>query len=177
MATLEDLSYEARDELALLMREMSENPSTRASVLRLTKQLRPNMPIPELEIQDHTSAIVQQSNQKVEALEAKLREKDVMAELEQRRHNLIKKGLVRDEEDIPKVEALMLEKGMTNHETAAEYFNWMQQAATPTPSGYNPSALSKFDLSAFYKNPEKAARNEAAKALGELRGPKRPIGL
>ena len=177
MATLEDLSYEARDELALLMREMSENPSTRASVLRLTKQLRPNMPIPELEIQDHTSAIVHQSNQKVEALEAKLREKEVMAELEQRRHNLIKEGLVRDEEDIPKVEALMLEKGMTNHETAAEYFNWMQQAATPTPSGYNPSALSKFDLSAFYKNPEKAARNEAAKALGELRGPKRPIGL
>jgi len=87
MATLEDLSYEARDELALLMREMSENPSTRASVLRLTKQLRPNMPIPELEIQDHTSAIVHQSNQKVEALEAKLREKEVMAELEQRRHN------------------------------------------------------------------------------------------
>lgn len=176
MATLEDLSYEARDELALLMREMSENPATRQHVLQLTKQLRPNMPIPELEIEQRTHAVVSQANQKVEALEAKLREKEVMAELESRRNSVIKKGLVA-EEDLPKVEALMLEKGMTNHETAAEYFNWMQQAATPTPSGYNPSALSKFNLNAFYKNPVQAARNEAANALNELRGPKRPIGL
>lgn len=177
MATLEDLSYEARDELALLAREMSENPATREIMLQMTKQLRPNMPIPELEIKHQTQRAVSEANAKVEALEAKLREKEVLAELEQRRANLMKKGLVRSEDDIAKVEAIMLEKGMTNHETAAEYFNWMQQAATPTPTGYNPSALSKFDLSAFKKNPIQAARQEAANALNELRGPRRPIGL
>jgi hypothetical protein len=44
--SLEDLSFEQRDELALLMKDMAENPSTRKEVLRLTKKLRPNMPIP-----------------------------------------------------------------------------------------------------------------------------------
>jgi hypothetical protein len=43
--SLEDLSFEQRDELALLMKDMAENPSTRKEVLRLTKKLRPNMPI------------------------------------------------------------------------------------------------------------------------------------
>jgi hypothetical protein len=47
----------------------------------------------------------------------------------------------------------MLDKGITNHEAAAEYWNWMKQSAVPTPTGYNPSAVSKFDLGKYYKNP------------------------
>lgn len=40
--SLEDLSIEQRDELALLAKEMSDNPATRKEMLRLTKKLRPN---------------------------------------------------------------------------------------------------------------------------------------
>lgn len=50
--SLEDLSLEARDELALLARQLAENPATRKDFLRLTKKNRPDMPIPELEIED-----------------------------------------------------------------------------------------------------------------------------
>ena len=89
----------------------------------------------------------------------------------------MKKGLIKDESEIEEVEKVMLEKGITNHEAAAEYWQWMKQSAAPTPSGYNPSAVSKFDLSKYYKNPVGAAREEAAKALNELRNPRRPIGL
>jgi hypothetical protein len=89
----------------------------------------------------------------------------------------MKKGLVDREEDIHEVEKIMLEKGITNHESAAEYWNWMKQSATPTPTGYNPSAVSKFDLGKYYKNPQAAARDEAAKALQELRKNSRPIGF
>jgi hypothetical protein len=53
----------------------------------------------------------------------------------------------------------------------------MKQSATPTPTGYNPSAVSKFDLGKYYKNPVGAARDEASKALQELRQNKRPIGF
>ena len=75
------------------------------------------------------------------------------------------------------VEKLMLEKGITNHETAAEYHEWMRQAAVPTASSYNPSPVKGFDLNKYWKNPNQAARNEALNALNELRNPRRPIGL
>jgi len=50
----------------------------------------------------------------------------------------MKKGLIQDESEIEEVEKVMLEKGITNHEAAAEYWQWMKQSAAPTPSGYNP---------------------------------------
>ena len=113
-------------------------------------------------------------------LEAKLRERDAREELQKRRDSLLKKGLARNQTDIDEIEKLMLEKGMTNHETAAEYFDWMKQAAEPTPNsamGYTPSALSKFDLSKYWKNPQMGARDEAAQALKDLRKNTRPIGI
>jgi hypothetical protein len=175
--SLEDMSFEQRDELALLMRQLAENPATRKDVLRLTKKLKPDLPIPELDIEEHTHNAVSLSNTRVEDLEAKLRERDALQDLEVRRNRLMKKGLIQNESDIEEVEKVMLEKGITNHEAAAEYWQWMKQSAAPTPSGYNPSAINKFDLSKYWKNPVAGARDEAAKALNELRKNPRPIGL
>jgi len=175
--SLEDMSFEQRDQLALLMRELSDNPSTRKDVLRLTKQLKPDLVIPELEIENTTKSYVDKLEQRLMARDAKDREQDALRDLESRRNRLMKKGLVDREEDIHEVEKIMLEKGITNHEAAAEYWNWMKQSATPTPTGYNPSAVSKFDLGKYYKNPQAAARDEAAKALQELRKNSRPIGF
>ena len=53
----------------------------------------------------------------------------------------------------------------------------MKQSAAPTPSGYNPNAMNKFDLTPYWKNPVTGARNEAVKALTEIRKNPRPIGL
>jgi hypothetical protein len=176
--SLENLSPDAREELANLAQTLAENPETRKDFLRMTKKIKPDLPIPELEIEEYTRTHVSAAEARVQALEAKIREKDAMADLEKRRQNLIKKNLVSSEEEIPQVEKLMLEKGIQNHETAAEYHNWMKEAAKPTPSGYNPSAINKFDLSAYWKNPKSAAQNEAAKALQEIRNPRGlPIGL
>jgi hypothetical protein len=41
--SLEDMSFEQRDQMALLMRELSDNPQTRKEVLRLTKQIKPDL--------------------------------------------------------------------------------------------------------------------------------------
>jgi hypothetical protein len=175
--SLEDMSFEQRDQLALLMRELSDNPATRKEVLRLTKQIKPDLVIPELEIESTTKSYVEKLEQKLMDREAKDREQDALRDLESRRNRLMKKGLVEREEDIEEVEKIMLEKGISNHESAAEYWQWMKQSATPTPTGYNPSAVSKFDLGKYYKNPQAAARDEAAKALQELRKNTRPIGF
>jgi hypothetical protein len=175
--SLEDLTPEARDELALLAKQLSENPDTRKDFLRQVKKMKPEMPIPELEIEDYTRNAVEKANDRVAQLEARLREKEALDELNSRRNKLKAKGLIDRDEDIEEVEKVMLEKGITNHEAAAEYWRWMQQSATPTPTGYNPSAINKFDLSRYWKNPVAGARDEAAKALNELRKNPRPIGL
>ena len=175
--SLENLSLEARDELAALAQTLAENPETRKDFLRMTKRVKPDLPIPELDIEDYTNKAVNRSESRVQALEAKLREKEAIEELQKRRQSLMKKGLISNESEVGDVEKIMLERGITNHETAAEYHQWMKQAAVPTSSGYNPSAVKQFDLNKYWKNPVSAARNEAMNALNDLRKPQRPIGL
>ena len=173
--SLENVSAES--ELAALAQQLAENPETRKDFLRLTKKVKPDLPIPELDIEERASKVYSQADERVQQLEAKLKQKEAVEELERRRQTLIKKGLVDAEDDIKDVEKLMLERGITNHETAAEYHRWMKEAAKPTPSGYNPSLFKKIDLTKYWKNPVMAARDEASKALNELRQPRRPIGL
>jgi len=171
------MSFEQRDQMALLMRELSDNPETRKEILRLTRKVKPGLVIPELDIEDHTSSAVSKVYQELEQMKSQKREDDAVADLNKRRMSLIKKGLIQDESEIEQVEKIMLDKGITNHESAAEYWDWMKQSAVPTPTGYNPSAVAKFDLGKYYKNPVMAARDEASKALNELRRNPRPIGL
>jgi hypothetical protein len=175
--SLENVSLEARDELAALAQQLADNPATRKDFLRMTKKVKPDLPIPELEMEDYTHNAVSKSEQRVQALEAKLREKEAIEELQKRRESLMRKGLISSEDEVKDVEKIMLERGITNHETAAEFHQWMKQAAVPTSSGYNPSAVKQFDLNKYWKNPVNAARDEAANALRDLRKPQRPIGL
>ena len=79
--SLEDLSLEQRDELAALARSLAENPNTRKDFLRLTKTARPDVPIPELDIDDSLTRVSQNAESRVASLEAKLREKEALEEL------------------------------------------------------------------------------------------------
>jgi len=175
--SLENASYEERDALALLAKDLSNNPETRSQFMQLTRKVRPEVAMPELEIQERVNSQLDQYQQKISNLEAKLQERDAVNNLEQRRKGLLDKGLVENRDQIQDVEKLMLEKGITNHEAAAEYHNFMKQAAVPTPTGYNPNPMKQFDLSAFRKNPIQAARDVAAQAMQEFKKPTRPIGL
>lgn len=179
MATLEDLSNESRDELALLARELSENKETRKDFLKLVKSTRPNLPVPELEMDERLQQTETATTARVQQLEGKLAERDMRDELQRRRQALKDKGIAKSDEDISAIEKVMLDKGIQNHETAADYWKWMSQSAAPTPTGYNRNVLDegvKGTLSKYWKNPVTAARDEAAKALNELRKNPRPIG-
>lgn len=181
MPSLEDLTPEARDELALLARELAENPSTRENFLRLTKQARPSMTIDAIDMKDTIDAKSRELQDKYDALEAKMREKEALEELERRRQGLIEKGKAKSKDDVKEIEKVMLEKGIQNHETAADYYEFMKTAATPTsPQVFNGSFMNETardTLSKFYKNPAVAARDEAARALTELRKNPRPVGF
>ena len=175
--SLEDVSYEARDELARLAKQLSDSPETRTQFLKLAQKVRPDVVMPEVEMEERYTQKFHDFEQKLATRDAKQAERDAMENLEYRRKSLIEKGFVSNREEIQEVEKLMLDKGITNHEAAAEYHKYMKQAAIPTPSGYNPNPMKKFDLSAFHKNPIQAARDTAAQALSEFRRPTRPIGL
>jgi hypothetical protein len=175
--SLENVSLEARDELASLSKMLAENPDTRKDFLRMTRKVNPGLPIPELDMEDYTRDAMGKSEQRVQQLEAKLRERDAVEELQRRRDSLLKKGLIDSESDIDVEEKIMLDKKIHDHETAAQYHSWMKQAAVPTSSGYTASPVKQFDLNRYWKNPVGAARDEAMKALNDLRKPNRPIGL
>jgi hypothetical protein len=175
--SLEDVSYEQRDQLAALMRELSDNPATRKDVLRLTKKLKPELVIPELDIEESTNSAVSEARKELDELKAQLAQRNAEEALDKRRSSLMRKGLASSEQDVEEIEKIMLEKKIADHDTAAEYWQWMKQSAAPTPTGYNPSAVSKFDLNKYYKNPVGAARDEAAKALQDLRKNSKPIGF
>jgi hypothetical protein len=176
--SLEDISFEQRDELALLAKTLSENPETRRDFLRMTKRVKPDLPIPEIELQDYAEKKMSEMENRLLASENKLREKEAREELDKRRQSLISKGLAGSLEDVDQIEKIMLEQNISNHETAAQYFDWMKQAAAPTPTGYNPSGLHKFDLSKYWKNPQMGAREEAAAALKDIRNQgRKAIGI
>ena len=175
--SLENLSLEAQAELAALAKSLAEDPKTRKQFLQLTKQVRPDVPIPEIEIEERTNAVLETANKRVESLEAKLRAKDAKEELERRRTNLRTKQLAESDEDIADIEKLMIEKCIANHETAAEYHSWMKQAAAPTPSQFPQPVMSRFNTQDYMKNPVGAARDAAHAALAEFRKNPRPIGL
>ena len=48
--SLEDVSYEARDELARLAKQLSDNQETRTEFLKLAKKVRPDVVMPEIEM-------------------------------------------------------------------------------------------------------------------------------
>jgi hypothetical protein len=175
--SLENLSFEAQAELAALAKSLAEDPKTRKQFLQLTKQVRPDVPIPEIEIEERTNAVLETANKRVESLEAKLRTKDAKEELERRRTNLKTKQLADSDDDIADIEKLMIEKGIANHETAAEYHSWMKQAAAPTPSQFPQPVMSRFNTQDYMKNPVGAARDAAHAALAEFRKKPRAIGL
>src|SRR5690348_2038455 len=122
MASLEDLPQETRDELAKLARDLAENPQTRKDFLRLTKKARPNLPVPQIEIEDQVQQELATERTAREKLEQRLQERDATDELSKRRRSLIEKGKAKDEKEVEEIEKVMLERGIQSHDTAAYYW-------------------------------------------------------
>ena len=174
--SLENYSPEAIEELAALSKRLSENPKTRKSFLRLAKEVNPEIPMPELEMEEMVNERTTAAEKRVTDLENQLRAQQVRDELNRRRNKLKESGVVQTDDDILEIEKLMTEKGIANHETAADYWRHMKQSAVPTP-GYPAPVMSRLDVKGYMKNPVAAARENAAAALAELRKNPKPIGL
>lgn len=172
--SLENMPDNVRDELAKLANDLSNDPDTRTAFLRLAQKKRPDVPMPEVRMEEAVQTAVAAERAEREKLEAKLRERDAREELDKRRQKLITSGKARDEKDVEAIEKIMLERGITNHEAAADYFNWMNQAAAPS-NATMPASTAVFDkgtrerIKPFFANAANAAREEGFKAIADLR--------
>lgn len=153
--------------MASVYSRLVSNPETREQTLRLVKKANPNMMIPEIDAKD---AVVSQ----VQALEAKLakseedraREK-VLAGLEKQKEQLLARPGWKSE-DIDACEKMMIEKGIANYATAADFYDMQRQAATPGPTPESQSPYSLGITAEDLKNPDAWSRKVAHEAINEL---------
>ena len=169
MANLEGMSAEAITDLAMLAESLGSNPKTRQKFLQLTKEANPNVSIPEVDIPRQVNGLLQQGHERLQRLERENQEMKIRATIEERRKQIMKKGLT--ESDIPEIEKLMLEKGISSHDTAAEFYQSQKRAAEPTPSigGYQQNTVPTIDTKQFGGNLAKWARGTAASVIDDFR--------
>lgn len=175
MTTLEDgqappadIPDEQTRELARLARALANNPETRMTFLRMTKKIDPATPIPELDVLDRVQGAVKPHLEKLEALEKKLLEKEVMEKVSAKRNALRESG--HTQADIDAIEKIMVEKQIPDHATAAEFFKMQRQVAQPTPAHLQVTRL-PVDKAAIKEagGIRKWGQNEAHTAIDDLR--------
>jgi hypothetical protein len=145
--SLEGLTPEAIQGLALTAKSMLENPATRRETLALVKRVDPSQNIPEIDLPAQFTTMLDEERAARKKIEDEMRDDRIRREVNDRRETIMSKGIAR--EDVEKVEKLMTERGIVNHETAAEFYQAQQHMATPTPPAhlaYQPLELPKFDL-------------------------------
>lgn len=145
--SLEGMSPEAVQGLALLAKGLSEDPKTRTRMLQLAKERDPSMSIPEIDLPAQFNTALEEERVARKKIEDEMRDERTRQQIIQRRGDIAKKGI--SESEIPEVEKLMTERGIVNHETAADFYLAQKKMAEPTPPPgmpYVPLELPKFDL-------------------------------
>jgi hypothetical protein len=138
--SLEGLSAEQITGLASLAKGLGDNPKTRKDFMRLVKSGNPDLSIPEVDLPDEIMSRIETEAKKREALEAQLLEASVREQVRERRE-LLKRQKNLSDAQVEDVEKMMVEKGISNHDTAAEFYLSQQRLAEPTPSYATPKKL------------------------------------
>lgn len=141
------------------------DPERKIEFQKLVKAKYPNVPIPEVDIPQQFEQHTEPLRKALAEAQAQVTEMKAQRESDARWGALHEGGLPKA--DRPEVEKLMAEKGITSEETAAEHLRLQRQVAPPRSM---PDASLTFDtshLAEFFKDPRRAARIEAEKAINE----------
>jgi hypothetical protein len=175
MAGLEGKSVEEIQALAELANGLANDPKTRNGFLHLTKMANPSAAIPEIDIPANITRALEAPLKKLDALAEAQARRETQDSIEAQRRSLAKKGV--NEADIDRLEKLMVEKKIPDHETALEFMQMQDKAAIPSSSSTLPSQrkLDSFtapDLKEYGGDLQKFGRATAYKVIDELRGRK-----
>lgn len=171
--SLEDYSPEQIEQMAATYKAALDNPVTRDVMLRVTKKLNPSLSVPEIDIKDATNNEFKKINDRSDALEAQIRERDARDRINAERSALRDGGM--DNDDVAAIEKIMIDEHIPSYQTAAKYYKSQRQVAEPTAqpqSGFSTYSLPTDPMTAMKggKNAlSKWARNSASDALNDLR--------
>jgi len=163
---------EKDDELFKLFKKTLGNTKTRKDQLKLIKQVDPDLPIPEVDAEDRVMAVVKQQEDQIKALKEERDHDKVIAGIKEHRET-IKSKYKLDDEGLKKVEQLMVDKKIGDHDTAAEFIANNNKLATPTVAEAGFRQVKMPSDEALLKDPIGWARNEAHAEIDRLNGVRR----
>ena len=168
--SLEGMSQESIIGLAQLAKGLMDNPETRLDTMRLAKKRDPSLMLPEIDIPNQMHDALKDERAKLAALEQDILKERAERNVLERREALKNKHNLTDA-DVADVEKIMVEKGISSHETAAEFREAQMQAAKPTPfqAGFGSHQKPEVDAKAFGGNIGQWSRNEAAATIADIR--------
>lgn len=171
--SLEGMSPDAIQGLAMLAKGLTDDPKTRGRMLSLVKERDPGLNIPEIDLPQQFHTMLSEERGKREAIENKMREDDVRREVMQKRQEIQSKGISASE--VVEVEKLMTERGIVNHDTAAEFYLAQKKMGEPTPppgAAYQSLTLPVIDAKPFGGNMRSWGKNQAAELFAGIRSGK-----
>jgi hypothetical protein len=165
--SLENLTPEQRAELNLgkLARQLLTNPETREGAAKLLKKADANLHFPDIEAKDELRKVTEKADEKISALEQKLREHDAKAKLEKQHQKIRDAGL-----DVKAVVEVMEKIGIPSTEEGYDhvisYIQAQAQIAEPTPETFQPYRIP--DLKEMWNDPVKWREEQGYKVLNEM---------
>ncbi len=133
--SLEGMSEEQIAGLARVAKSLGDNPKTREGLQRLMKENNPDLMIPEIDIPERFRAELEHERTERKAIQTRLDSEAMERRILASRQVIIGKGVPEDE--VSAVEKLMVDRGIVNHETAAEFHMAQKRMAEPTPPAAN----------------------------------------
>ena len=162
MPEISDADYEL-----LQLSKTALGGKTRMKALRVFKEASPDTILHEVDTEDRIAAALNPLQEENKKLREDLDKRTTTELLEKKRAAIAAKGL-----DVSAVEKIMVERGIQNHETAAEFLAMNSRPAAPATATWDRSATVPSN-DGLKKNPAAWAREEASKVITELQAAKR----
>ena len=168
--TLEGMSTEEIQSLALLAKTVRDNPQTRRTFLKTVKQVNPELNIPELDLEEQAMRLFQDRDKQSEKLAEELAAERQLRQARDRIDALKDAGVVSSTGEFNDLVKFAHEKGYQTSDEglklAAEARRRETAAAVPTPSTLFPRPDTKDK--GLMRDPQKWARDQAAQAMDEI---------
>lgn len=165
---MKDPPSPAPNEFEKLLVELTKDPRTRLNVSRAIKELRPDIEMPYLEIDEFKESV----NKKLEEEKAEREREKVIERLERERERIVKKY---GEEATKEIEALMEKNGLADYSLAAKLY-----AADLPPPKERSAPVNRHgerwempNFEEFKTNARDAALKKAYEVIDEMRGGRR----
>lgn len=156
-----ELSAEAKEQLAKLAQDLAHNPKTRKAFVGLVKEIDPTKRFPDVEADEMRAEI----KTEFEKRDEQTRAATIRARVDAQRESLKSRYA---EEDIVKIEKLMEEEGISNYETGAKLYAADLKPSKPSYETQDHAwSMPAIDIKDF-GNLKKITRQKAYTAIDEI---------